>query len=77
MIAASFIPGLNVAMWSGTTVTWSAGLASMGAAMALSGVAQLLTPQQRLLSVRTVRTTALPTTSTARSTPRRRAIRCP
>ena len=52
MIAASFIPGLNVAMWSGTTVTWSAGLASMGAAMALSGVAQLLTPQQRLLSVK-------------------------
>ena len=52
MIAASFIPGLNVAMWSGTTATWSAGLASMGAAMALSGVAQLLTPQQRLLSVK-------------------------
>ena len=30
MIAASFIPGLSVAMWSGTTATWSAGLASMG-----------------------------------------------
>ena len=51
MIAASFIPGLNVAMWSGTTATWSAGLASMGAAMALSGVAQLRA-QQQLLSVK-------------------------
>ncbi len=48
LIVASFIPGLNVALWAGASSSFMA----MGVSMALGGVIQLLTPQQRALSVK-------------------------
>jgi predicted phage tail protein len=41
LIAASFIPGVNAALWSGA----SAALLGMGASMALGGLMQMLSPQ--------------------------------
>ncbi|EFV3692072.1 tail assembly protein [Salmonella enterica] len=47
LIGASFIPGLNAAVWAGATTTWSSLAFSFGATMMLGGVAQLLTPQPK------------------------------
>ncbi|WP_186107233.1 tail assembly protein [Burkholderia gladioli] len=41
LIAASFIPGLNVALWAGASTM----LLGLGASMALGGVIQMLSPQ--------------------------------
>lgn len=41
LIGASFIPGLNAALWSGASAT----LLGMGASMALGGVVQMISPQ--------------------------------
>ena len=51
LIVASFIPGLNVAVW-GSAMTISSTMLSMGMAMALGGLVQMLSPQQRALSVK-------------------------
>ncbi|CAB3670948.1 hypothetical protein LMG3458_01090 [Achromobacter deleyi] len=51
LIVASFIPGLNVAVW-GSAMTISGTMMSMGMAMALGGLVQMLSPQQRALSVK-------------------------
>ncbi|WP_066128441.1 tail assembly protein [Bordetella ansorpii] len=50
-IAASFIPGLNVAVWAGASVTYGS-LLGVGMALALGGITQMLAPQQRGLSTR-------------------------
>ncbi|EDU7782820.1 tail assembly protein [Salmonella enterica subsp. enterica serovar Oranienburg] len=50
LIAASFIPGLNVAVWAGAA-TWSSIAFSLGASMMLGGVAQLLAPQPKTPSM--------------------------
>jgi predicted phage tail protein len=47
LIAVSFIPGLNVAVWSGMAATWSSIAFSLGTSLLLGGVAQLLSPQQK------------------------------
>jgi predicted phage tail protein len=44
LIAASFIPGLNVAVWSGASLTWSAVAFNVGFSLALGGIAQMLSP---------------------------------
>lgn len=51
LIVASFIPGLNIAVW-GSAMTISGTMMSMGMAMALGGLVQMLSPQQRALSVK-------------------------
>ncbi len=51
LIAASFIPGLNVAVWAGAATTWSSIAFSLGASMMLGGVAQLLAPQPKAPSM--------------------------
>lgn len=51
LIVASFIPGLNVAVW-GSAMTISGTMMSMGMAMALGGLVQMLSPQQRALSAK-------------------------
>ncbi|HEC7605877.1 TPA: tail assembly protein [Salmonella enterica subsp. enterica serovar Reading] len=51
LIAASFIPGLNVAVWAGSAATWSSIAFSLGASMMLGGVAQLLAPQPKAPSM--------------------------
>lgn len=51
LIAASFIPGLNVAVWAGAAATWSSIAFSLGASMMLGGVAQLLAPQPKAPSM--------------------------
>lgn len=45
LIVASFIPGLNVAVWSGMAATWSSLAFSIGASLMLGGVAQMLAPK--------------------------------
>ncbi|EBN5763958.1 tail assembly protein [Salmonella enterica] len=45
LIVASFIPGLNVAVWAGMAATWSSLAFSIGASLMLGGVAQMLTPK--------------------------------
>ncbi|EJZ7017981.1 tail assembly protein [Salmonella enterica] len=45
LIVASFIPGLNVAVWAGMATTWSSLAFSIGASLMLGGVAQMLTPK--------------------------------
>ncbi|CAB4180537.1 COG4723 Phage-related protein, tail component [uncultured Caudovirales phage] len=42
LIALSFVPGLNVAIWAGMSATWSSVAFSMGVSMMLSGVANML-----------------------------------
>lgn len=44
LIAVSFVPGLNVAVWAGATTTWASVAFSVGVSLALGGVAQLLAP---------------------------------
>ena len=44
LIAVSFIPGLNVAVWAGATTTWASIAFSVGFSLALGGVAQMLAP---------------------------------
>ncbi|EAA6844406.1 tail assembly protein [Salmonella enterica subsp. enterica] len=51
LIAASFIPGLNVAVWAGAAATWSSLAFSLGVSMMLGGVAQMLTPQPKAPSM--------------------------
>lgn len=51
LIAASFIPGLNVAVWAGAAATWSSIAFSLGASMMLGCVAQLLAPQPKAPSM--------------------------
>lgn len=50
LIAASFIPGLNVAVWSGAAMTWSSVAFSVGLSLTLGGIAQLLSPTPKLNS---------------------------
>ncbi|EHC5874304.1 tail assembly protein [Salmonella enterica subsp. enterica serovar Eastbourne] len=45
LVVASFIPGLNVAVWAGMAATWSSLALSIGAGLMLGGVAQMLTPK--------------------------------
>lgn len=49
LIVASFIPGLNVAVWAGMAalqgVTWASLAFSIGASLMLGGVAQMLAPK--------------------------------
>lgn len=51
LIAASFIPGLNVAVWAGAAATWSSLAFSLGVSMMLGGVAQMLAPQPKTPSM--------------------------
>ncbi|MMS79948.1 tail assembly protein [Salmonella enterica] len=55
LIAASFIPGLNVAVWSGMAalqgVTWASLAFSIGASLMLGGVAQMLAPKPHSPSI--------------------------
>ncbi|EHA0048230.1 tail assembly protein [Salmonella enterica] len=51
LIAASFIPGLNVAVWAGAAATWSSLAFSLGVSMMLGGVAQILAPQPKAPSM--------------------------
>lgn len=51
LIAASFIPGLNVAVWAGAVATWSSLAFSLGVSMMLGGVAQMLAPQPKAPSM--------------------------
>lgn len=44
LIAASFIPGLNVAVWAGATATFSSVAFGLGVSLLLGGVAQLIAP---------------------------------
>lgn len=44
LIALSFVPGLNVAIWAGATATYASVAFAMGVSMVLGGVVQLLTP---------------------------------
>ncbi len=48
LIALSFVPGLNVAIWSGASATWASLSLSMGVGLVLGGVAQLLSPQPKM-----------------------------
>ncbi|EFS3131426.1 tail assembly protein [Salmonella enterica] len=45
LVVASFIPGLNVAVWAGMAATWSSLALSIGAGLMLGGVAQMLAPK--------------------------------
>jgi predicted phage tail protein len=47
LIAVSFIPGLNVAVWAGATTTWASIAFSVGFSLALGGVAQMLAPSPK------------------------------
>ena len=47
LIAGSFIPGLNVALWAGASMTFSGLAFSIGVSLALGGVAQLLAPHPK------------------------------
>lgn len=47
MIAVSFVPGLNVAVWSGAAATWSSVAFSVGVSLALGGVSQMLAPHPK------------------------------
>ncbi|EKF5023964.1 tail assembly protein [Salmonella enterica] len=51
LIAASFIPVLNVAVWAGEAATWSSLAFSLGVSMMLGGVAQMLAPQPKAPSM--------------------------
>ncbi|EJZ7019552.1 tail assembly protein [Salmonella enterica] len=51
LIAASFIPGLNVAVWAGAAATWSSLAFSLGVSMMLGGVAKMLAPQPKAPSM--------------------------
>lgn len=51
LIAASFIPGLNVAVWAGAAAAWSSLAFSLGVSMMLGGVAQMLAPQPKAPSM--------------------------
>ncbi|EBB1560861.1 tail assembly protein [Salmonella enterica] len=51
LIAASFIPGLNVAVWAGMAATWSSLAFSIGASLMLGGVAQMLAPKPHAPSI--------------------------
>lgn len=42
LIALSFVPGLNVAIWSGMATTWSSLAFSMGVSMVLGGISSML-----------------------------------
>jgi predicted phage tail protein len=51
LIVASFIPGLNVAVWAGMSTTWASLAFSIGTSLLLGGVSQMLagnpdTPKQ-------------------------------
>lgn len=46
-IAASFVPGLNVAIWAGAAATWSGVLFSLGLSLALGGLLQLISPSPK------------------------------
>lgn len=52
LIGAAFIPGLNVAILAGGTMTWAGLSLSLGASFFLGGVAQMLSPQQNRLSTK-------------------------
>ncbi|HQT38706.1 MAG TPA: hypothetical protein PK231_04715 [Acidocella sp.] len=47
LIAASFIPGLNVALWAGASVTLASMAFSVGVSLVLGGVASLLSPHPK------------------------------
>jgi len=47
LIAASFMPVMNAAVWAGAKVTWGSLAFSMGTSLALGGIAQMLSPQPR------------------------------
>lgn len=51
LIVASFIPGLNVAVWAGMAATWSSLAFSIGASLMLGGVAQMLAPKPHAPSI--------------------------
>lgn len=51
LIVASFIPGLNVAVWAGMAATWSSLAFSIGASLMLGGVAQMLAPKPHSPSI--------------------------
>lgn len=48
LIALSFVPGLNVAIWAGATMTYAGVAFAMGVSMVLGGVVQLLTPMPKM-----------------------------
>lgn len=45
LVAASFIPGLNAAVWAGAAATWGSIAFSVGASLMLGGLAQVLAPK--------------------------------
>lgn len=52
LVAISFIPGLNVAVWAGATTTYAGLALGMGVSMILGGVVQMLTPMPKMNSPR-------------------------
>lgn len=53
LIAASFIPGLNVAVWAGASATFASVAFGIGVSLALGGLAQMLTPTPKASSINT------------------------
>lgn len=53
LIAASFIPGLNVAVWAGASTTFASVAFGLGVSMALGGLTQMLTPTPKASSINT------------------------
>ncbi len=47
LIAASFIPGLNVAVWAGASVTFASLAFSVGVSLVLGGISSLLSPHPK------------------------------
>lgn len=47
LIAVSFIPGLNVAVWAGASTTFAAIAFNVGFSLVLGGVAQMLAPSPK------------------------------
>lgn len=48
LVALSFVPGLNVAIWAGSAMTYASVAFGLGVSMVLGGVVQLLTPVPKM-----------------------------
>lgn len=69
MIAASFVPGLNVAVWAGASMTWSSVAFSVGVSLALGGVTQMLAPHPKTPQTAQSYTLNGPVNTTAQGAP--------
>lgn len=50
LIGLSFVPGLNVAVWAGASMTFATLAFNFGVAMVIGGVAQMLTPMPKAMN---------------------------